>query len=60
MGGDDERGRLLRSTIFRYILATTFLVYNGTSAKFAMTYPDPFLALVKLGLLSEQEVEQLE
>jgi hypothetical protein len=60
IGGNDERGRLLRETLFRYLLATTFMVFHGCSAKFQQTYHDPFESLVKLGLLTEGEVMQIE
>jgi hypothetical protein len=39
VGNDDERGRLLRAAVFRYVLATTFMIFHSISAKFVLTYP---------------------
>ena len=56
----DEAGHLLRATVFRYILSSTFLVYHGISARFRHEYADPFVSLVKLGLLTDSEVVELD
>jgi hypothetical protein len=55
-----KRGRLLRATIFRYVLASTFMVCHSISVKFARIYPEPFEALVQLGLLTADEIAQIE
>ena len=60
VGARDERGRLLRATVFRYILATTFMVCHSISVKFVRVYPEPFQCLVQLGLLTSEEVGQIE
>lgn len=57
---DSEKGRLLRATIFRYILASIFLCFHGCSSMFSGAYSDPFRSLRKLALLTSEEVEQLE
>jgi hypothetical protein len=54
------RGKLLRATVFRYILATVFMVCHSISVKFARLYPQPFECLVRLGLLTSQEIHQIE
>ncbi len=65
VGGDDRgdehyaRGLLLRSTIFRYILSTTFIAYHSSSSKFRHHYPKPYASLVELGLLTRDEVARI-
>ena len=54
------RGKLLRATIARYILATCFMVCHSISAKFAQIYGEPYQGLVKLGLLSRHESAIIE
>ena len=61
---DDERtttarGLLLKQTIFRYILATTFQSYHASSTMFQRAYPTPWKAMEDLGLLTKEEVKRL-
>ncbi|GMI34165.1 hypothetical protein TeGR_g7900 [Tetraparma gracilis] len=61
VGGNDEEGRMQRRTVFRYVLATNFLIFVGISEKFKRAYgSNPFASLVKLGLLTAEEVRELE
>ena len=59
VGGNDARGRLLRATCFRYVLASTFVCYHGVSANMQRTYPDPYASLVRLGVLTGAEAASL-
>jgi hypothetical protein len=54
------RGLLQRRTVFRYVLATNFLIFVGISEKFKKAYPDPFLSLVELGLLTDDECQSIQ
>ena len=53
------RGLLLKQTIFRYILATTFQSYHASSTLFQRAYPTPWKAMEDLGLLTKEEVKRL-
>lgn len=56
-----ERGRVLRATIARYILATCFIVCHSISAKFARVYPGaPLDTMVRLGFLTPEEALTIE
>jgi hypothetical protein len=54
-----ERGLLLKQTIFRYLLATTFQSYHASSEMFKRAYPRPWKSMVDLGLLTNEEVTRL-
>ncbi|GMH86030.1 hypothetical protein TL16_g10412 [Triparma laevis f. inornata] len=60
IGTKENDGLARRKQVFRYLLATTFLVYHGISDKFKAAYPDPFDSLKKLGILNDFETEELE
>jgi bestrophin-2/bestrophin-3 len=59
IGQADERGRVLKQTIFRYILATSFLLYHATSKMMQRKYREPWKTMVHLGLLTEEEVQRI-
>ena len=54
------RGLLLKQTIFRYILATTFQSYHASSEMFRHSYPHPWKSMEELGLLTQEEVTRLK
>jgi hypothetical protein len=58
-GKDRARGHLLKQTIFRYILATTFQCYHASSKMFQRRYPKPWESMVKLGLLTSEETQRM-
>jgi Zn-dependent protease len=60
LGDSSPSGSSERRACFRLILATIFTVFHGISAKFRMTYPDPFVSMRKLGLLTAKEIEEME
>jgi hypothetical protein len=60
LGDSSPSGSSERRACFRFILATIFTVFHGISAKFRMTYPDPFVSMRKLGLLTAKEIEEME
>ena len=53
------RGQVLKRTIFRYILATTFQSYHASSTMFRHAYPRPWNAMQTLGLLTDEEIQRL-
>jgi hypothetical protein len=56
-----ERGRVLRSAIARYILASCFIACSSVCPKFDKAYPGkPTDQMVKLGLLTGSEAETIE
>ena len=59
IGGNDARGRLLRATCFRYVLASTFVCYHGVSTNMQRTYTDPYASLVRMGVLTGAEAASL-
>ena len=54
-----QDGKLLRASMFRYILTANFMIFHSISAGFRREYPDPFLSLLDLGLLNKREVEEI-
>eukprot|EP00520_Triparma_pacifica_P009889 CAMPEP_0118635786 /NCGR_PEP_ID=MMETSP0785-20121206/2261_1 /TAXON_ID=91992 /ORGANISM="Bolidomonas pacifica, Strain CCMP 1866" /LENGTH=411 /DNA_ID=CAMNT_0006526841 /DNA_START=42 /DNA_END=1274 /DNA_ORIENTATION=+ len=60
VGDKGELGSKERRACFRLVLATVFTVFHGISAKFRMTYPDPFRSMTRLGLLTLEECEEME
>ena len=59
VGDGTPRGLLLKQTIFRYILATTFQSYHASSSLFRRAFPRPWDTMKELGLLTEEEVRRL-
>ena len=59
VGDGTSSGRLLKKTIFRYILAATFLSYHSSSSLFRHAYPKSFTSMKQLGLLNDGEINQL-
>ena len=57
--GGKPGGQLLKRTIFRYILATTFQSYHASSSMFRSVYPQPWDTMKELGLLTDEEIKRI-
>ena len=53
--GGKPGGRVLKQTIFRYILATTFQSYHASSSMFRHAYPKPWDSMHELGESSDAQ-----
>ena len=56
----NKRGKLVKETLVRYVLSTTFITYHAASQKFRKLYPQPFQSLERLGLLTDHEIEEIK
>ena len=59
VGSLADDGHLARETMFRYVLASTFMCFHEASIKFRDVYPDRDQALVELALLTEAEAADI-
>jgi hypothetical protein len=60
VGDGTPRGQLLKQTIFRYILATTFQSYYASSSLFRKAFLcRPWESMKELGLLTNEETRRL-
>lgn len=60
VGKDDEKGKLLRQTVARYVLSAIFIIFHTISEGFKREYPDPLPDMVKLGLITKEESDELK